>query len=65
MALCYMSDLGLGHDLTRREFEPHVRICADSSSLEPASDSLFPSLSTHPPLAHAYARSLSLPLKNK
>ena len=23
-------DLGSGHDLTVREFEPHVRLCADS-----------------------------------
>ena len=30
----YMSDLGSGHDLMVREFEPHVGLCADSS--EPA-----------------------------
>ena len=35
-------DFGSGHDLTVRGFEPHVRLCADSS--EPAWDSLSPSL---------------------
>ena len=39
-----------GHDLTVREFEPHVGPCADSS--EPASDSVSPLLSAFPP-AHA------------
>ena len=41
------SDFGSGHDLTVREFEPRVGLCADSSaqSLEPVSDSVSPSLS--------------------
>ena len=30
------ADFGSGHDLTVREFGPHVGLCADS--LEPASD---------------------------
>ena len=34
---------GSGHDLTVRGFEPHVGLCADS--VEPAWDSLSPSLS--------------------
>ena len=46
-------DFGSGHDLTVREFEPHVRLCTDSE--EPAWDSL--SLSLWPSLAHP--RSLS------
>ena len=36
-------DLRSGHDLTVREFEPHVRLCADSA--EPAWDCLPLSLS--------------------
>ena len=36
-------DFGSGHDLTVCEFEPHVGLCADS--VEPAWDSLSPSLS--------------------
>ena len=39
---------GSGHDLTVCEFEPHVRLCADSS--EPAWDSLSLSLSLSLPL---------------
>ena len=44
--------LGVGsdHDLTVCEFEPYIGLCADG--VEPAWDSLSPSLSTH----------LSLPL---
>ena len=57
------SCLGSGHDLTVREFEPCVGFCADSRSLEPASDSVFPSLSLFLPPAHAL--SLSFSLKNK
>ena len=41
---------GSGHDLTVREFEPHVGLCADSSEPGPASDSVSPSLSAPPPL---------------
>ena len=48
-----------GHDLAVCEFKPCVGLCADSGSLEPASDSVSPSLSA-PPLL-----SLSLSLKNK
>ena len=47
--------LGLDHDLTVCEFEPHVGLCADSVEL--ASDSLFPSLS---PLSLSTAHSVSL-----
>ena len=38
------SDFGSGHDLTVREFEPHVRLTAVST--EPASHPLSPSLSS-------------------
>ena len=40
---------GSGHDLTVCEFEPCVRLCADT--VEPAWDSLLPSLSGSLPLA--------------
>ena len=54
------SDFGSGHDLTVREFEPHVGLCADSS--EPGACFRFcVSLSLCPSPAHA----LSLTLKNK
>ena len=46
-----------GHDPVVHEFEPHVRLWADS--LEPVSDSVSPSLSAPPPFM------LSLSLKNK
>ena len=49
-------DFGSGHDLTVCEFEPHVGLCADS--VEPAWDSLSPSLS-------ALLLVLSLFFKNK
>ena len=43
----WASDFSSGDDLTLREFEPHVRLCADGS--EPgASDSVSPSLSAPP-----------------
>ena len=58
-----MSNISSGHDLTVREFEPCVGICADSQSLEPASDSVSPSLSL--PLPSSHSVSLSLSLKNK
>ena len=48
-----------GHELVVCEFKPRVGVCADS--LEPASDSVSPSLSLPPPLA----LSPSLSLKNK
>ena len=44
-----MSDFGSGHDLTVGGFEPHIRLCADSS--EPASDPLSSFLSAPPLLA--------------
>lgn len=59
-------DFGSGHDLMVCEFEPRVGLCADSSelrawSLEPASDSMSPSLSAPPQLMLC----LSLSVKNK
>ena len=42
-------DLGSGHDLTVGGFKPCIRLCAES--VEPARDSLSPSLSAPPPLA--------------
>ena len=53
---CPTLDFGSGHDLTVREFEACIRLCADSA--EPAWDSLSPSLSAPPTLAHI----LSLPM---
>ena len=41
-------DFGSGHDLTVRESEPHIGLCADSR--DPAGDSLSPSLSALPRL---------------
>ena len=49
-------DIGSGHDLTVGEFDPCIRLCADSA--EPASDSLSPSLCPSP--THALSLSLSL-----
>ena len=40
---CPTLDLATGHDLTVHEFEPRVRLCADST--EPAWNSLSPPLS--------------------
>ena len=54
-------DLGSGHDLTIREFEPHVWLCTGSA--EPAWDSLSLSLSLPlpaPPLLTLSSLSLSL-----
>ena len=48
-------DFGSGHDLTVREFEPHVGLGADST--EPASDSLCLPLSL--PLSRLCSLSLS------
>ena len=45
---CPTLDFGSGHDLTVREIEPRVWLCADSA--ESAWDSLSPSLSAPPPL---------------
>ena len=43
---CRTPGVGAGHDLTVREFEPHIGLCADS--MEPAWDSLSPSLAAPP-----------------
>ena len=43
----WASEFGSGHDLAVRGFEPRVGLCAQS--LEPASDSVSPSLSDPPP----------------
>ena len=37
-----------GHDLTVHEFESHIGLCADSPGLEPASDSVSPSVCPSP-----------------
>ena len=61
---CPTLDLGSGHDLTVREFKPHIRLCTDS--VEPAWDSVSPSLcpsfTVH---TRSHARSLSLSNKEK
>ena len=44
----WASDFGSGHDHMVCEFEPRIRFCADS--LEPASESVSPSLSAPPQL---------------
>ena len=51
---CLTFDFSLSHDLTACEFEPHVRLYGDG--VEPAWDTLSPSLSSHPSIK------LSLPL---
>ena len=43
---CPTLDFGSGHDLTIREFEPHSRVCTDST--EPAWDSVSLSLDPSP-----------------
>ena len=55
---CPALDFGSGHDLKVREFEPHVGLPTDS--MEPAWDSLSPSLCPSP--AHAHSLSLVLSL---
>ena len=50
-------DFGSGHDLMVREFEPHIRFCADNA--EPAWDSLSP-LSLSAPLSLILPLSFSL-----
>ena len=47
-------DFGSGHDLTAREFEPHIGLCTDST--EPAWGSLSPSLSAPSLLARALSQ---------
>ena len=44
------SDFGSGHDLAVREFEPPQGSVLTAQSLEPASDSVSPSLSAPSPL---------------
>ena len=61
----WASGFGSGHDLMVCEFEPHVGLCADSSELEPASDSVSPSLSAPPLLMLCLSLSLSLSLFQK
>ena len=48
---CPTLDFDSGHDLVAREFEPCVRFCIDG--MEPAWDSVSPSLSVPFPLACA------------
>ena len=55
-------NFGSGHDLTVHEIQPYVGLCADS--MEPAWDSLFPSLSASPLLTLSVPPFLSLS-KNK
>ena len=47
-------DYRSGGDVTIRESEPHIGFC--SSSVEPAWDSLPPSLSAPPPLSYALSK---------
>ena len=44
-----MSDYGSGHDLAAHELEPHIELRADN--VEPASDSVSPSLRPFPALS--------------
>ena len=52
---------GSGHDLMVGEFEPHIGLCAEAQSLEPASDSVSSSRSALPP----FMLCLSVSLKNE
>ena len=56
-------DFGSGHDLMVREFEHRVGRCDDRA--DPASDSLSPSLSVPPQLAHSLSLSQINKLKKK
>ena len=56
-----VSNFGSGHDLTVHGFEPRIKLCADS--LEPALDSVSPSLSALPPLVVCLSLSFSLSQK--
>ena len=58
----WASNFGSGHDLTVREFEPCIGLCADSS--EPASDSVSHSFSAPPSLMFCLSISLSTIKKN-
>ena len=56
-----VTNFGPGHDLTVREFEPHIGSVLTAGNLEPPSESVSPSLSLSvPPLPM-----LCLSLKNK
>ena len=55
---CLTLDLASGHDLRVCGSEPHIRLCADG--VEPAWDSVSPSLSAPPPLVCALSLFLSL-----
>ena len=46
--LVKVSDFGSGHDLTVREFETHVGLCADTLEPGAAKNSVSPSLSAPP-----------------
>ena len=50
-------NFGSGHDLTVHEMEPLIKLCADS--MEPAWDSLSPSLSLSLPLPPTHMLPLS------
>ena len=45
--ICLTLDLGSGHDVMAHESKPHIGFCA--GSMEPAQDSLSPSLSAPRP----------------
>ena len=62
-SVVYVSDFSSGHDLIVCEFEPHVRLCADSS--EPGETSDFVSHSLSAPLLLMLCLSLSLSKINK
>ena len=53
---CLINDFGSGHDLMVPEFEPHIRLCADS--VGPAWDSVSPSLSFPSLLVHPLSKNL-------
>ena len=58
----WASNFGSGHDLTIREFEPHVRLAAIST--EPTLDS-FPAVSVPPQLACSISQKLTFRKKKK
>ena len=64
-SVSWASDVGSGHNLAAHGFEPHIRLCADSSAvltaqkLEPSLHFVSPSLFAPPPPAHAPSLSLS------
>ena len=49
-------DFGSGHDLMAGESEPHVGSVLTAQSLEPALDSVSPSLSASPPLTFCLSK---------